>query len=288
MKQKRLTKEQVLEVVKLYESKEYTCKDIAKIYDVWPNSIVGLLKRRGFNLKNHKKLSKKYTINEEYFDIINAEDKAYFLGFLYADGCNYETRASIQISLQEEDLGILEELNKKINSNRPIRFCKKAMESRKNQYCLTVSSRYMSKRLAELGCVQKKSLILKFPTEEQVPKYLLRHFIRGYFDGDGHFSITKKKETLKVNSTMGCGFSIVSTEDFCIKLQEIVLKELSIESRLLTRFPERNNSTRTFLLTRKTDVIKFLGWIYEDATIYLERKYQKYRLYIDNNGIYPL
>lgn len=32
---------------------------------------------------------KKYTVNENYFENLNSPEKAYVLGFLYADGCNH-------------------------------------------------------------------------------------------------------------------------------------------------------------------------------------------------------
>ena len=58
--------------------------------------------------------------------------------------------------------------------------------------------------LINKGRVPRKSLILKFPTEEQVPRGLIRHFIRGYFDGDGWFS-----------NTPSCfQVGIIGTEDF--------------------------------------------------------------------------
>ena len=65
-------------------------------------------------------------------------------------------------------------------------------------------SKEMATDLAKAGCYNKKSLTLKFPTEEQVPSKLIRHFLRGYVDGDGCLCCTEKTKQ----------FSITGTEDF--------------------------------------------------------------------------
>ena len=61
--------------------------------------------------------------------------------------------------------------------------------------------------LIKQGCVPNKSLILTFPNKHQVPKNLINHFIRGYFDGDGsisygiqeRYSVRKKQNTKRLN-----------------------------------------------------------------------------------------
>jgi len=65
----------------------------------------------------------------------------------------------------------------------------------------------MKDDLIALGCIPRKSLLLKFPTSNQVPEHLIRHFIRGYFDGDGHFTNTEK--------CFEAGY--IGTEDFIIE-----------------------------------------------------------------------
>lgn len=51
---------------------------------------------------------RKYSLNEEYFDVIDNQNKAYYLGLLYADGCNNVQRYAIHLDLQIDDREIIE------------------------------------------------------------------------------------------------------------------------------------------------------------------------------------
>lgn len=67
---------------------------------------------------------RKYTLDEHYFDIIDTQDKAYYLGLLFSDGCNNICRYAVRIGLQERDKEILEKFSYDIKTNRPLRFIK--------------------------------------------------------------------------------------------------------------------------------------------------------------------
>lgn len=144
---------------------------------------------------NRSEMYRIYPLNQKYFDIIDDEYKAYWLGLLYADGCNKDDRGSWSIELQEQDKYLLDGLNKSLNCEKPLLF--RDLKSKKpnwsNSYTLEINSKYMCERLTELGCHPRKSLTLKFPTENQVPVHLLQHFIRGYIDGDGCIFYLKKE-----------------------------------------------------------------------------------------------
>lgn len=59
----------------------------------------------------------------------------------------------------------------------------------------SVTNKHLWSTLNNLGCVPNKSLILTFPSIDIFKnKDLIRHFIRGYFDGDGCFSRTFYKD----------------------------------------------------------------------------------------------
>lgn len=118
--------------------------------------------------------------------------------------------------------------------------------------------------LKDYGLVGAKSLILEFP--EWLNRDLYPHFIRGYFDGDGSIS----KEKYKYN------MSIISTESFCSYVQKILLEDLGIESHMyISRSEEK--STRTLMITRKHLNKIFFDWLYRDANLYLQRKYNIYK-----------
>jgi DNA-binding transcriptional regulator WhiA len=277
MTQRRLKDLEKIEAVAKFETGEYSYTSLAKEYGITVSAMYALMKRKGAKVPTSGYFTvckRHYNLNENFFDNIDTEEKAYFLGFLYADGCHYEDLSCITLSLQEEDKEILNKLNETISSNRPLMLVKhsKYKSTLKNQYKLSLNSKKISKNLSRLGLMSRKSLILKFPTEEQVPHHLLKHFIRGYFDGDGSISywVEKKAQTLRLD----CSF--VSTECFCNSLAIYLLEELDITTKIKTRFKERNNSTRTILIRRKPAIHKFMSWLYQDSTIYLQRKYDKY------------
>lgn len=277
MTQHRLTDQEKIDAVQKFESGEYSYASLAREYKITTAAMYSLMKRKEAKVPTSGYFctcKRKYNLNEHYFDKIDSEEKAYFLGLLYADGCHYEELSCITLSLQEEDVEILEKLNLIIGSDRPLMLVKhsKYKSTLKDQFKLSLNSKHISHSLSKLGLMSRKSLILQFPTEEQVPRYLLKHFIRGYFDGDGSISywVEKKSKALRFDC------SIVSTEDFCNSLASYIKDELNILTKIKTRFKKHNTSTRNILIKGKKMIHKFMSWLYEDATIFLQRKYKKY------------
>lgn len=135
------------------------------------------------NQKQNQNLGRKYFLDESFFDIIDTEEKAYFLGFFAADGTNESNENCAKIELAEKDKEILEKFKLLIKSEAPLGFCnwKKNFPDKQNSYTLRMCSRKISKKLSELGCTPLKSLNLKFPTEQQVSQKFIRHFIRRIF-----------------------------------------------------------------------------------------------------------
>lgn len=276
---KKITDKEKMEIVEKYKSNKYNFSDIGKLHKISSTTVSKIIKSEQIeNNIMYRKKKRKYTLNENYFDVIDTEHKAYFLGLLYADGCNYEKKNVIYLKLQEKDKEILEKFNLAIESNRPLGFIKKKKESHQNSFVLSISSNLMSKKLAELGCFQKKSLTLKFPTEEQVPNHLIRHFIRGYFDGDGSF--TKYKDSKRDYYRMTV--SIIGTIYFTTILKEIIKHKLNINCNLRIRKGKEDKTTRNLIFGGKNICEKFLNWIYNDCTFYLNRKYQKFQNCINN------
>jgi len=264
------------QLVEKYKTGQYTFAQLGREFSLDKSTVNYILKTRGFKVnKTRSELSRLYNLNENYFDNIDTEAKAYFLGLLYADGFNSKEGNYFSIALKEEDSYILEIFNKELGSNRPLRFINLNDKKREwsNCYELGACSKYLSKKLTELGCVYKKSLVLKFPTEQQVPSYLLHHFVRGYFDGDGCISH---------NSNKNPRASITSTRNFCIELQEVLLKEINtLKSKIIGTANKDNLITNSLLIFGKYNCLDFSDWIYKDASIFLKRK--RYRFL----SIYP-
>lgn len=274
----RFSKSEKQEIVEKYLTGDYSCHVLAREYKIDHGSISDLLKANGVSVnQNLSELCRKYTLNEHYFDSISTEEQSYLLGLMYADSYNNEETGSICLALQTEDRYILEWFNLQINSNRPISVDKRSLKNKKwkDSHRLYISSLHMSKKLADLGCHQAKSLTLKFPTESQVPSHLIRHFVRGMLDGDGSVGIYKNKYHKGKN--ICC--SIVSTNSFCYSLQEILKNELGIISYVgLCHQKTGNEITAQIKICSYKQSIKFLDWIYNDSKIFLTRKHNNYKL----------
>lgn len=268
MKQRRLTHKEKSELFTKYETGKYTGADLAEYYNISSVAVNALLRRHGYKAKSQSELRRKYNIDETFFDVIDTEEKAYFLGFLYADGYNNTDRNSVTLSLKEDDKEILEKLNNLLQPNKPLQFVNtsnqrktKGFEKSQNQYRLMIANKHISQKLVELGCGKAKTYSLMFPSEKQVPKHLVRHFVRGHFDGDGW-----------VGEKAIC---IVCTLNFCNSLAEILKEKFNINCYIRARHPERNNTVRMLELNKKS-ARTFLKWIYKDSNIHLQRKYDRY------------
>lgn len=221
-------------------------------------------------VENNITIRKQYKINENYFDTIDTPNKAYILGFLYADGCNSSNydkkRYCVTITLQSSDSQILYDIKNEIGYEAPIKFrtyneCERAT--------LDICNKHIALKLHELGLVPNKTLILKFPdwlSEEFYP-----HFVRGYFDGDGCITSNNRKVAPQLS------ISIVSTACMCMSIADIIFDKCHVTTHVYDVGHEKCNATiKTFMITGNVQCKKFLTYIYQDADLKLLRKYHKY------------
>lgn len=259
---------QKTDIVNKYLLNKMTVQQISKDYGISVTPIKRVLRNLNIKYRLPEETSRKYTMNHNYFDYIDSIDKAYFLGLLYADGYNSEKRNAITLALVKKDRHILDIFAQYLNTNKLV------IDSCRNTSNLTIYSKNISEKLAKLGCMQAKSFKIKFP--RYLRKDLIRHFIRGYFDGDGCFSygIRKNKNSLKTTSDSIINFT--STEDFCLYLKKYFQDNFHINSYLSCRHPNNHNNNRTITISGNKQVIKIMEWMYKDTDLYLQRKHDKF------------
>lgn len=204
------------------------------------------------------------------FEKIDTEEKAYWLGFLYADGSVGSKENKIELGLKAEDYNHIEKFKNFMKITNKISFREST-----NSYRISFRSEKCKQDLIKQGCLPKKSLILDFPTQEQVPNELIRHFIRGYFDGDGWFTNTEK--------CLQIGF--IGTDSFLHGLLKIFEKE-NINSYNKIFDVHHKNGAKRYIFSGYDDIVKFLNFIYKDSSIYLNRKYQLYLDFSQNGSKY--
>ena len=210
---------------------------------------------------------RKYPINEDFFDNIDTEEKAYFLGFLYADGCNQMANFwSIVLSLEVADTEILHKFSNMIYKNEndaknQVKIIDRSKEEKGIEVRLCINSKHICQQMQKLGCVSQKTFVIKYP--EWMPEHLHRHFIRGYFDGDG---------TINRETEMASGCKIVSTLQFLDSIKAIS----NIDCSIYKVDKSNNKNTYELYYSGNRNQWLFLHWIYSGATIYLQRKYDAY------------
>jgi len=270
----KLSKAQLPIIAKRYKRGESSIT-ISKDYGVCSETVINFLRKNKVTIREAGP-SRKYHLVEDFFDVINTQEKAYFLGFLFADGCNHGGRVSLNLS--EKDLSILKVLNKLVHprgkpiyrgKSRVTKFPNRKKEAvTKTNYTINIESKHVSEALAKHGCIPRKTDIIKFPIKS-VPEHLISHFTRGYFDGDGSVSIYRSEKT----KHRTCGYvSIMSTLDFSNTLKNI-LEKREIHSKIFgKRKKYKTRNVREMRITKNQDVLRFYDWLYDGASIYLKRK----------------
>lgn len=206
-----------------------------------------------------------YHCNYEYFKDIDTEGKAYWLGFIYADGNVNKAQNTLRINLQANDSDHLVKLNKSIGGNFNVRIYDEVHKDKSYPMSqILIYSTSMVKDLMSYGVFPNKTDKIIFP---DLPENLIRHFIRGYFDGDGSICERKHKKRL---SDLACSFSCGSML-FLEKLREILYQN-NIKSYIVQ---DKRGNKASLSLAGLTNPDVFLHYIYDNATIYLDRKYNK-------------
>jgi heterodisulfide reductase subunit C len=215
-----------------------------------------------------------YTCDYHYFDEVDTEEKAYWLGFLTADGWinkNGNNNAGVTgIELQYGDINHLKKFNKSIGGNYKItdrwRSCAISTNDKDIEHhmcCIRIFSLTMYNSLIDKGFTKDKSFDCNMPS---LREDLIKHYIRGYFDGDGCLCFT--------NKSFHINFTTASKT-----LNDDVSKVLRLENFNIAEHTYINDYGTTMYkidICCQHDKINFLDWIYKDSSIYLDRKYKKY------------
>lgn len=274
------------EAVKLYNEK-HSFLQIGRILNVDRKKISRILRENGYSaqysfkerngVKREFKTWRKYSLNENFFETIDTEEKAYWLGFLYADGYVNSKKSSIEVSLQDKDSSHIEKFAKHIESESILTSHKKTMNGKTyHSKRITLNSEKLKSDLIKHGCFENKSSKLCFPSYEHIPKHLIHHFIRGYIDGDGCYYI--KRNFSKNNS---CGYTeylvveVAGTEHFLSG----IIKELNLHEN---KIHDLHKGDQTFKRVSYGGVhaIEIAKKLYDGATIFLDRKYDKVKRFL--------
>jgi intein-encoded DNA endonuclease-like protein len=242
------------EIIKQYNN-NISSETIAESFGLDPATICRILKRNNIQIKGAEHFNKKYEINEDYFKNIDCESKAYFLGFWCADGYVHSNRDSIRLCLHKQDVDVLEKFKSLVYVSD------KELDYDDKYISLYVYSKVMRNDLISHGCVPVKTFKLTLPN---IDSSLMNHFFRGFYDGDGCIYISN------VN------YVTVTLTGYIKFLEEIKLHMRNIDINGNCRTIKHKELVGEFAVCAQKEVKKLLEYLYKDATVYLDRKYQKY------------
>ena len=223
------------------------------------HSILNMFKACTYDTRT-KAGSANMSLDHTYFSVLDTERKAYFAGFLLSDGNVSErvnSQPSIRMELATYDGYILEELRKDLRLDNEI-----TRSSRKDTVKIHMHSTQIFNDLAKYGVVPNKTCN-KVLDLNAIPKENHRHFLRGVFDGNGCIS----------NSGGRIVISLYDGKDILDYIANYLHNEIGIKEE--HAHPIRGNRCLYILYSAKNDVAKLVPYLYEDATIYLTRKFEK-------------
>lgn len=274
---RQLSLEEKLEIIKLYQEGS-AANVLRKKFKLQFQDIKTVLTEYNITPRTHKESRKSYKYNENYFENIDTSEKAYWLGFIYADGfITRKTNGSAVFGLTLAEEEPLIKLNQCLESNKPIGKYRKVNSYNSNsiEYKLAFCSNKMVSDLEKYGCVERKTFKLKFPN---LNENLISHFIRGYFDGDGSVFL----HIQKANNTeyIMLGVTICGIKSFLDDLSKYIGFENCV-------YKDKRKKTDCYSIKLASNIrcLKLYHYLYSNAgNMYLSRKKDKFDNFIKDRG----
>lgn len=256
------TNDKITRIIELYEQ-GVSAKSLGIKYSIDKRRVQKWANEKGL-LRDRAEAHRFTKLNDHIFDIINTEEKAYWLGFFYADAYNCNVTNTVTVSLQIKDLNHLQKLASFFDLSHDKISYFKSKEGYENN-SLKLYSKHLCETLNKLGCPQAKSFIITYP--QYLDPKLNIAFIRGMFDGDGSLAHRTNNEWK---------WSLVTTKECGEVIQRIILKELDLIINL-NCISKTGNNTYELESNGNERVLKLATWLYQHSSINtrLDRKYER-------------
>lgn len=211
--------------------------------------------------------------DEFFFDNINTEEKAYWLGFIYADGYLNKNNNGIGIELKATDKEHLEKFKQSLKSEHQVKIYHKNSTYGPQDNCrFIISSAHMQSILLSYYKSYHKTFDGSFPKLNNTN--MIPHLIRGFFDGDGSLAGKPKDNEHMFKPSV----SFIGTKETLEYIQNISGFNWTWSQRV----EDKSKNNYQINCGRVHDCLSFLNFMYQDATIYLDRKYNLYMDLLEN------
>lgn len=260
---KPFSEEQIQDVLTRYQNKE-SAQRIAKDYGVTIKRIKNIVISKGVfwdNLPTNYKLKSGCQINRDCFKNFTTEQEMYFFGLLLADGCIVSDSNKVQICLQTRDVNILEKFKQFLGSDLTIR-----KKSNQEAFLLSFSDKVIADKLRGVGLESAKSLREKLPTFYDSNSLEMRHFWRGFVDGDG--------SVRSLASYRARGFGLIGTLELVSSFEKFCRKFANTSEKQYFQNKTVNKNCYEIQFTG-IDASAIANLLYSDCSVSLDRKQEQ-------------
>lgn len=254
---KRISEEMERLICEDYKTGTFSSRELGIKYSLSKTTILRVLKRNNIPVINRRLVN--LNLNEEYFKTIDSEEKAYFLGFIFADGC--VSNDELFIDIHEKDKEILLKFRECINSQAKITTRIKG----KSSMCrIAIKNKNFTSHLAKFGIIPNKTKNTHHLPIHIISKQYYSHFLRGLIDGDGW--VIKTKEGYY---RIGFVTQYQSTaQDFVFIMNNL------IEDKWNNKVVIKKEKCATIQIQKQKQVKQLATALYMNSNIHLSRKFQ--------------
>ena len=234
-----------------------------------------ILRKHNATIREH---GRRGTINSHYFETIDTPEKAFLLGFIMADGAVCKTDKGtksdsnrLYINISDVDKELLNTLCDDLNYDRTQvkSYIPNGSTYSNNKMCkLNINSTKICEDLKKYGIIKQKTGKEKFVLLDDA---LMPHFIRGFFDGDGTVYNTYQNGPRITHVGFSGNYIFLNNLKTYLKKQGIIKNDNKI-----TQEKRNNCNCCSYSFANKKDIKSFFDYIYKDATVFLERKHNKF------------
>lgn len=276
----KLTTDKEWELCNRYAAGE-PAKLLAPEYGVSVSLVSRILRRQRFQPRNMSEIHRRFECNHGFFDRIDTEEKAYWMGFISADGAiiHFQRKANPQIavSVALSDAEHLYRLQQSLGSNHPVHtydYTESQGKGKNKPFAkLVITSEHLAMGLARHGIVPAKTHLIEWPT---LPPDLLAHFTRGYMDGDGGFYIVSPYGKTK---SLQLTFRVTSNIVFLKGCQSFLMQACGLKQTKISLY-KNSEGIGTLVYNGRQQASRIFHLLYDDAMLFLPRKRDKVIQYV--------
>lgn len=249
-----------------YQTGNYSSRELGIKYSLSKTCILKILERYNIPKVNRRLVNNNLDVH--YFDDIDTEEKAYFLGFIFADGSISNDEFFLDIN--EKDIEMLLRIREEIHSNCKITTRKKgnSMMSR-----IAIKNKVFCSSLSQYGIIENKTKMTSHLPVEKIPTIFYKDFLRGLIDGDG-WVIKTKQNLYKI----GYVTQYYSTALDFVEMLNSLLEE-KWKNKILTP-----KDRYAIVNIQKQSIVKQVALVlYKGNKICLSRKFQMAQEIFDSN-----